>query len=63
MVKLYYFQYAFILKINLSTVEEKVTEELFNLWLGDTILFPEDYSWLMAYSLEEEEEWRFGMKR
>ena len=60
-VKLYYFQYAFILKISLSTLAVKASDEMFNLWLGDAVLFPEDYSWITAYSMEQQ--WKFGMNR
>lgn len=59
-VYLYYFQYAFLLKINLSALAEKAIEELFNFFLGDAVIFPEDYRWIIAHSLEEE--WQFGFK-
>lgn len=59
-VYLYYFQYVFLLQINLKTLAEKATEELFNFGLGDAVLFPKDYKWLIAHSIEEE--WQFGFK-
>lgn len=57
-VQIAWFSYGFILEINSENLEHILHEEIINPYLGDFIIFPEDYHWLAAYSLEEE--WRFG---
>ncbi len=53
-VYLYYFSYALIIQVSLFELLNINTELLFNWWDGDTIIFPSDKKWLIAYSLEEE---------
>ncbi|MEQ7801135.1 hypothetical protein ABDJ41_15135 [Pedobacter sp. ASV1-7] len=50
-------KYAFLLEININDLAQKTNTGIINTWHGDTIIFPKDYRWLIAYSLEDE--WRF----
>lgn len=59
-VYLYYFQYALIVQVSLFELSGIATESLFNWWHGDTIIFPTNTNWLIAYSLEEE--WYAGRR-
>lgn len=59
-VYLYYFAYPLLLELYLPDIKKADIEDLFNLWHGDAIIFPKNYEWLLAYSLEEE--WRYGKK-
>lgn len=53
-VYLYYLSYAFVLELSLSDLARHANVDVFNFWHGDTVIFSEDLSWLIAYSLEEE---------
>ncbi|MDN3725096.1 hypothetical protein QRD02_11935 [Aequorivita sp. SDUM287046] len=53
-VYLHYLNFAPLLKLKMADLAEKASEELFNLWYGDVVIFPEDLSWLVSHSLEEE---------
>lgn len=55
-----YMNFGFLLKVDLHDLSEKATDDLFNIWLGDAVVFPKNQEWLIAYSLENE--WRFGRK-
>ena len=57
-VYLYHLSYALLLKVNFSELVKKATDEIFNFWYGDAVVFPEDYSWIIAYSINGQ--WRFG---
>lgn len=53
-VYLYHLQYAPILKLQLFDLLEAESDEIFNFWHGDAVISPIDYSWLIAFSLEEQ---------
>ena len=55
---LYYFRYAILLEVNLPVFAKQVATDIFNLWHGDVLIFPEDYRWLIAYS--DRDEWYAG---
>lgn len=59
-VYLYYMRYAILLQVNLHHLSRVASEELFNFYHGDAIIFAENLDWLIAYSLEDE--WRAGWK-
>ena len=51
--------YPFLLEVPLDEVAHKATNELFNSWHEDVVIFPKDYSWvLVCHSFESE--WLFG---
>lgn len=49
--------YAFLIEVDLADFAAKVNNELFTPWHHNVLLFPKNYDWLIAYSLEDE--WRF----
>lgn len=59
-VYLYYLQYAPLLQLQLADLIQVANEDLFNFYYGDVVIFPENHSWLISYSLEEE--WYAGRK-
>lgn len=58
-VYLCHLKYAFLLEVNLQDLAQNADWTIFNIWEGDAVIFPKDFSWIIAYSLEEE--WRFGV--
>lgn len=50
--------YTFLLEVDFQDFAQKVNQQIINTWHGDTLIFPSDYAWLTAYSLEDE--WRFS---
>lgn len=59
-VYLCYLGFGFVLQIDFQDLSDKVSDDIFNTWHGDTVIFPKNQEWLIAYSLENE--WRFGRK-
>lgn len=57
-IYLCWLRYAFLLKADIQDLAQKANEELFNSWHGDTLIFPTDLSWCIAYSINDE--WRLG---
>lgn len=53
-VYMYYLQYAPLLQLQLYDLLPVDNENLFNFWHGDVVIFPENHSWLISYSLEED---------
>lgn len=53
-VYLFYFSYGVVLTLRLFDLFNAENDSLFNLAHGDTVIFPADYSWLIAFSIEEE---------
>ena len=53
-VYLYYLQYAPLVQLELYDLFLVDNEDLFNFWYGDVVIFPENHSWLISYSLEED---------
>lgn len=53
-VYMYYLQYAPLLQLQLYDLLPVDNENLFNFWYGDVVIFPENHSWLISYSLEED---------
>lgn len=51
--------YPFVLEVSLEDLAHKATEELFDSWHEDVIIFPKDYSWVLVYH-SFESEWLFG---
>ncbi len=60
-VYLCWLQYAFLIKADLKNLAQKATTDLFNPWYSDAVIFPTDFSWLIAYS--DKDEWRLGKLR
>lgn len=59
-VYLCYLGFGFVLQIDFQDLSDKVSDDIFNTWHGDTVIFPKNQEWMIAYSLENE--WRFGRK-
>lgn len=53
-VYVYYLSYAFVLELQLHDLVKYANADTFNFWHGDALIFSNDLSWLIAYSLEEE---------
>lgn len=53
-VYLYYLGYAFVMELSLYDLVQHANADIFNPWNGDALIFSNDLSWLIAYSLEEE---------
>ncbi len=53
-VYLYYMGYSPLFRVSLNDLCNCMHEEIFNPWLDDAVIFPDDFSWLIAYSLEDE---------
>tara|TARA_R110002020_G_scaffold218232_12_gene426061 strand:+ start:712 stop:1302 length:591 start_codon:yes stop_codon:yes gene_type:complete len=53
-VYLYYLQYTPLVQLELYDLFLVDNEDLFNFWFGDVVIFPENHSWLISYSLEED---------
>ncbi|MGV4413334.1 MULTISPECIES: hypothetical protein [unclassified Chryseobacterium] len=55
-VFVYWLKYAFLLEIDFKDLVKRANDDLFNSWHDDAVIFPKDYSWLIAYTIEDE--WR-----
>lgn len=53
-VFLFYFNYGAVLTLRLFDLLNAENDTLFNVEHGDAVIFPVDYSWLIAFSIEEE---------
>ena len=53
-VYLYYLHYGLLLEVQLGQIGRHDTEELFNTWHGDVLLFSETTDWLIAFTMEDE---------
>ena len=53
-VYLCYLRYGLLLEVQLEQISRYDTEELFNTWHGDTLLFAEPADWLIAFTMEDE---------
>lgn len=54
LVYLYHMQYNAVIELEFSSLVLQDTEELFQGFHGDVVIFPRSVDWILAFSLEEE---------